>query len=248
MSSLLVVSHPGHELRLHHWLEVERPVVFVLTDGSGSVMQSRLESTRKLVAHSGASLAQHSGEHTDAAMYTALRDFDLDFFHKIFGVIRELVSAQHVETVVCDAVEGYNTSHDLCYQMVLAAVRARKRAIQVRDFLLVGRPDTVPAGAHTKWFLDEEALRRKLNAANHYPELAGEVRTAVEMFGREAFATEVLRHVEMPAAPPPPPELPPYYETFGEKRVREGVYPMVIRYETHVKPLSDEIWKWGEAA
>jgi hypothetical protein len=29
----LVVAHPGHELRVFHWLRLARPCVFVLTDG-----------------------------------------------------------------------------------------------------------------------------------------------------------------------------------------------------------------------
>src|SRR5207302_1404403 len=32
-TSALLVAHPGHELRVHGWLERERPLVFVLTDG-----------------------------------------------------------------------------------------------------------------------------------------------------------------------------------------------------------------------
>ena len=31
----LIVAHPGHELRVHHWMELARPLVLVLTDGSG---------------------------------------------------------------------------------------------------------------------------------------------------------------------------------------------------------------------
>ncbi|RBP43751.1 hypothetical protein DES53_105150 [Roseimicrobium gellanilyticum] len=246
MSSLLVVSHPGHELRLHHWLEVERPEVFVLTDGSGSTMRSRMASTRRLIEGAGSTLALQSGERTDAEMYTALRTQDRAFFRAIFDAISNLMARADVDTVVCDAVEGYNTSHDLCFQLVLSAVRAQRRPILVRDFLLVGRPDTIPTGECTVHRLDEQALQRKLDAASHYPELAAEIQSAVEIFGREAFATEVLRHVGNPSVPIPPPSLPPYYETYGEKRVREGVYSMVIRHEIHVGPMSEEIWKWAD--
>jgi hypothetical protein len=31
----VVVTHPGHEVRIHGWLERERSLVFVLTDGAG---------------------------------------------------------------------------------------------------------------------------------------------------------------------------------------------------------------------
>ena len=42
-SAALVIAHPGHELRIHHWLERARPVTFVLTDGSGHTDHSRIE-------------------------------------------------------------------------------------------------------------------------------------------------------------------------------------------------------------
>ncbi|HUE39393.1 MAG TPA: hypothetical protein VMR29_07805 [Candidatus Binatia bacterium] len=37
-----VVAHPGHELRVHHWMERVRPVVCVLTNGSGASGCSRI--------------------------------------------------------------------------------------------------------------------------------------------------------------------------------------------------------------
>ena len=35
VKDFLFVAHPGHELCVHGWLEIARPKVFVLTDGSG---------------------------------------------------------------------------------------------------------------------------------------------------------------------------------------------------------------------
>ena len=42
----LVVAHPGHELRVHGWLEVARPVVCVSTDGSGHGALAVLHGSR----------------------------------------------------------------------------------------------------------------------------------------------------------------------------------------------------------
>jgi len=50
----LIIAHPGHELRVHHWLEKTRPLVFVLTDGSGRTAQSRLHSTTRILERAGA--------------------------------------------------------------------------------------------------------------------------------------------------------------------------------------------------
>jgi hypothetical protein len=49
----LVIAHPGHELRVHGWLEWARPTVFVLTDGSGQGSHGRLASSARLIERSG---------------------------------------------------------------------------------------------------------------------------------------------------------------------------------------------------
>ena len=40
--NLLVIAHPGHELRLYGWIAQTKPLVCILTDGSGSDDQPRL--------------------------------------------------------------------------------------------------------------------------------------------------------------------------------------------------------------
>jgi len=61
----LVIAHPGHELLVHGWLELMRPLVFVLTDGSGRTNQSRLESTTEIVNHTGVKLGCIYGRLSD---------------------------------------------------------------------------------------------------------------------------------------------------------------------------------------
>ena len=51
----LIIGHPGHELRVFHWLEITRPAVFVITDGSGRSGRSRLPSTTRILDQVGAS-------------------------------------------------------------------------------------------------------------------------------------------------------------------------------------------------
>src|SRR5215470_17021527 len=50
----LVISHPGHELRLFGWLRLAKPSVFILTDGSGRSDASRIASTSRILASAGA--------------------------------------------------------------------------------------------------------------------------------------------------------------------------------------------------
>ena len=53
-NTALIIGHPGHELRVFNWLEVTRPTVFVITDGSGKEGRSRLASTAQILKQTGA--------------------------------------------------------------------------------------------------------------------------------------------------------------------------------------------------
>ncbi len=72
MATALVVSHPGHELRVFHWLETRKPLVLVLTDGSGSMNQPRLESTIALLKTVRARPGKIFGDFADADLYSAI--------------------------------------------------------------------------------------------------------------------------------------------------------------------------------
>ena len=61
----LIVAHPGHELRVHGWLEAVQPTVYVLTDGSGRASQSRLASTMRLLQQARAQRGAIYGRFSD---------------------------------------------------------------------------------------------------------------------------------------------------------------------------------------
>src|SRR5439155_2029574 len=76
----LVVAHPGHELRVHGWLERARPLTFVLTDGSASTGRPRLDSTTVVLTRVGARPGSIYGRFSDAAFYQALLAYRFDEF------------------------------------------------------------------------------------------------------------------------------------------------------------------------
>ena len=86
--------------------------------------------------------------------------------------------------------------------------------------------------------LDDATLRAKLVAAHAYLELRDEVQAAVASRGDEHFRTECLKRVTTgrPAVPEKP-----FYEIWGEKRVAQGEYDSVIRYQEHILPLQQAI-------
>jgi hypothetical protein len=241
-NAALVIGHPGHELRVHHWLELARPLTFVLTDGSGREHRSRLSSTAKILRVTGAKPAAIFGHWTDAEAYDILLTGNLDALIEVTQDLARAFLKNDIRAVAADAMEGFNPTHDLCRYLTNAAILIAEREagfpIANFDFPLVGLPDSAPPGLREKCVclkLDEHALARKRAAAENYPEMKPEVEAAISRFGLEVFAIELFRPVTSELAMALSDE--PYYETHGENRVKEGHYSQVIRYRQHVAPL-----------
>lgn len=245
----LVVAHPGHELRVYGWLEFAQPRVFVLTDGSGRSGCSRLRSTAEILSRTGASAGPIFGRFTDLALYQAILQHDHQLFVELARELTEEILRHRIEYLVGDAAEGYNPAHDICRLVLDAsiAMAARLHGVMIGnyDFLLKGRPDECPERLRqrARWFhLDDEALSRKLKAADNYPELAAEVKQAISENGASAFRVECLRpagegdlggeHTRVKS---------PFYEQYGEQQVAAGHYASVIRYREHLAPLAEAL-------
>jgi hypothetical protein len=248
LRAALIVGHPGHELRVHHWMEVHRPVVFCLTDGSGGNAEARIESTARLLEKQGAVTGAVFGRYTDKEIYRHLLDGRLEVFVSLTKELAQIMAESGVNCVAGDAVEGFNPMHDACRFIIDGAVAMMRRdgADDVRnyDFLLDTQPapgaDPLLAGA---WWLrlDDAALERKLESAMSYPELRDEVQVALIHHGKKAFALECLRIADTDRVLAPFDHEPPAYERYGEMRVKEGRYTDVIRYREHVLPVRHAI-------
>ena len=235
--ALLVVGHPGHELRVYGWMAQNRPDVVVLTDGSGHTEHARTESSRRLVSEVGASATQLFGKLRDADVYSALRDHRFEILDAIVMGVTALVTSGRYAVVAGDALEGYNPTHDLCRVIIDEAVEAaRTRGIRIRnlEFTLVG----APAGpSDERIALDDKAFQAKLKAARAYTEMRQEVKSAFARFGPEAFRYEAL----MPSRRSYKLASPPYYEQYGERQQQAGIYAEVIRYKRHFLPAVEYI-------
>jgi histone H3/H4 len=267
--SAIVVAHPGHEVRVHGFVERERPRVFVLTDGSGRTGRPRIAATARYLDKFGARPGAVFGRFTDSDVYSRVLARDFKTFVRLAEELAESFASGGVSRVVGDASEGYNTTHDIARLVANAAVelasRARRATIANYDFPVVRRPDHCPARLRERsvWLrLDDAAFARKLAAAfEFYPELAAEAQdslrgrgdervaehfdlrrdeqAATDLSGLDVFRVECLRPVS-PAGPPFDGRV-PFYELQGEMRVAEGIYERVIRYREHLRPLAEAL-------
>lgn len=240
---VLIVAHPGHELRLYHLLELAKPLVHVLTDGSGSKAANRTPSTTQILASTGARVGSVYGRFPDTEVYRMMLEQDLAACQALVDEFAASIRDEQADVVIGDMMEGYNSSHDLCRIMIGAAVAKCRREYGMTlsnfDFPLMGFPGRFKdAPGAVTISLDEAAFERKLEAANHYPELRHEVDAAIAQVGKTPFQLEVVRPVADTEGSEWPEAEPPYYETYGEKQVAAGIYKHVIRYREHVQPLA----------
>lgn len=243
----LIIGHPGHELRVHRWLELARPTVYVLTDGSGHTGRSRLRSTSKVLSAAGAAPGTIYGSFSDADLYAAMLSSNRAIMSRVVHALADALVCSKVDYVVADALEGFNPSHDLCRYLVNAAVAMAKIPLRNFEFLLEGSPSACPdhlKAASVRLELTEDDLTRKIAAAKSYPELREETDAALARFGAAAFRSECLRPVrDLRQGLDALDQEPPYYERYGEQQVAAGHYDRVIRYRQHIQPLVQALWR-----
>ena len=246
--AILVIAHPGHELRVHGWLEAMAPAVWILTDGSGHTGRSRIDSTTRVLESTGAAPGPVYGSMSDADLYNTVLGFNHRPFLDLVDKLAAAILNEQVNCLAGDAEEGYNPGHDTCRLIINAAVKLvqhkSSKPIRNYDFTLVGPPDQCPEDLrdHSLWLnLDDEAFARKLSTARNYPELQAEVETALNGAGNKThqFRVECLRPVNSHSlAIRSLADEPPYYEQYGEKQVKSGYYKQVLRYSEHMLPLA----------
>src|SRR6266481_64211 len=110
----LVVGHPGHELKVFGWMTEHRPLVHVLTDGSGRHGISRLPSTARLISQAGAKSGEVFGPVSDAAMYRALQGKNTPYELNRLNAQAASFIQHDIHFVADDDSEGLNPTHDTC--------------------------------------------------------------------------------------------------------------------------------------
>ncbi|HSI62706.1 MAG TPA: hypothetical protein VLE43_06290 [Candidatus Saccharimonadia bacterium] len=249
----LIVAHPGHELRVYHWMETHQPLYFCMTDGSGREGQSRMDSTSRLLKRAGATPGSIYGRFTDREIYQFLLEGRHEVFTGLFEELTGALIAQDISVVAGDSPEGMNPTHDLCRHLIDSAVAAVERItgrhIPNYEFVLDAplkdcTPELYPAAV---WLpLDEAALERKLDAARDYTELKGEIEEGLKYYGKKAFAVECLIPSTASASLEKFEHEAPPYERYGREGVMRhgktfGKYEDVITFHQHVKPVVQAI-------
>jgi hypothetical protein len=241
--SALLVAHPGHELRIHGWLEKARPLVFVITDGSGATGVSRIAKSADVLRAAGCRSGSAFGRFTDVNVYDFILRCDVEPLVSMTREIATSLAGAEVEFAVADACEFYNPVHDLSGVILSLAIehaqRLTHRPIDQFEFAVVNAPQQrEPNDVVVN--LDEAALHRKIEAALRYDELQGEAQEDIRKNGLEAFRIERFHFVDRATIRAEPGDV-PYYEKRGEEQVRAGRYVEVLRYRPHFAAFVHEM-------
>jgi hypothetical protein len=230
---VLVVAHPGHELRLFDWMGRERPFVFILSDGSGGAQSSRLGHSVSAIRGAGSTLIEGSGQRSDREWYAAILAGDAAPFRQAADAIAAAALTVHAPLVVSDAADGYNPLHDLCQAVASAAVARVARGSKAPEFLVSPAIASAMGIPSIAWKLEADAARRKrLAVAANMPLAEEAARLLAE--APDALYTEQLLFPTFDW----PENWTPEWEAFGRKRVKEGRFAAPITYRDHVLPIA----------
>lgn len=193
----LSIAHPGHELRMHGFLEMARPYTFILTDNSEEKGQDLMWDTIKVIDRAtkqGMSLnpAQLKNPDLRKALKVSLKEsaekkehikdsqiqYDLvnrhiDFFRYYVDFMVENLIKYDITHLACDASEDYHPVHEIVRMIAELAVTRMKNVegkdIALYDFALSRPYDESLTEDCVKMELDEDMLDRKLKALVNYP-------------------------------------------------------------------------------
>ena len=240
----LVVAHPGHELRVLHWLESYHPTVFVLTDGSGRLGVSRIHSTSRILERAEANFGAIYGRYSDRFIYQAVLDTNVRLFSQLVDELSEALIRDETEFVLGDAAEGEYMVHDLWRGVRMAAVQHASSVLGQEithfEFPVDTHPLNCPQTVQSESInlrLNDHAFSRKMSTVQNYPEIQQFAEAAFQEFGKDIFRNEQLFPVTHESLFEPNQHQPPPYELHGEKLVAEGCYSQVVRYRDHLWPI-----------
>jgi hypothetical protein len=255
--SLLLIGHPGHELRVLGWLAQARPLVCILTDGSGSDNVPRLAESLAVLREMGAPTGAICGQFSDRRIYQHVLDGEQWVFTALRDRLTDLLVEGGFDTVVSDGIEGYNPTHDLCHALAgsaaVAAAMRRGSSVSHLCIPLMGDPGSFADGASPvlrQTVLDQDSFDRKMQIIHKYaqssgPTLQREVQETLQKFGVDAFRHERLFDGARPSRSDWNArfvEEHPYYETYGRAQVAAGRYEFVISFQQHMRPLVDRLY------
>jgi hypothetical protein len=187
----LAIAHPGHELRLHGFLEQARPFVFILTDNSEEHGQDLMWDAIKVIDRAtkqGMNISpeqlkdpfmrkvlkmshvdgENKAHYKDSQIAHEVLNLHTDFLDYYVDFIVDNLIRYKIDYLVCDSSEDYHITHEVVRMLCeLAVSRVQQRTgdkVELLDFALSEPFDSITHEHCIRIELSEEAVQRKLHA------------------------------------------------------------------------------------
>lgn len=243
--TLVVFSHPNHEISVYGLMTRERPMAAYLTDGGGG---ERLLGTMKSVADLGVRAIYL--DRTEASFYEAVLRKDMGFWRAVVQQLSALISATDPDQILCDAVEYYNPVHDMSLPLVQAAARKAGCRAAIMAVPLVWEKSNgtfsiqraLPMDASREFWInlsDNESARKRAALSTYYAPLRAQMGftdAQVDMACRTEYLVQ-------PASPlrEPDPGVHLRYDRRGHEAKAAGKVQEAISYRDHYLPVVREL-------
>lgn len=152
----LSISRAGNELRINRFIEIAKPRTFIMTDGAGKNVESRMQNSIQCIdksVHNDGALKNELKEGnitnedmkrvlffsinhsqyeveliTDSHIYNELISDKLGFFVKYVEFLANHFIHFKIDYVVCESSEGFNPVNEMCRIVTNIAIEAVKKA------------------------------------------------------------------------------------------------------------------------
>lgn len=251
MTTLIVFSHPNHELAIYGLLQRLRPHLLYLTDGGE---RERVAQTRRGLESIG--LLSHACflNHTEKSFYDALLARDSKFYQGVADEVRASIQALRPERVICDAIEFYNPVHDMSLPIVRAALHGSEDIPVFEAPLVYQRPvegesyevQRMPVSrrnAQVEFQLSEQELARKVWARDKiYTALLDQMGPVISDLPRAHVAREFMAPARL-SVPEPGADVVLRYERRAQILAERGEIEQKITYRHHYLPVASSLLK-----
>jgi len=247
--TLVVFSHPNHELAILGLLQRLRPQIVYLTDGGG---RKRISETEEGLASVGLRNQATFLNYTENAFYDSLLACDHMFFKRISDQVGALVNWWRPAQILCDAVEFYNPIHDLTVPIVHRALPSKdeppvfevpmayQKSRKPDDYAIQRFPFSRRSHQiETK--LTEGELDKKMNARDFiYISLVDQMGPLLSELPRDHVGLEVVAPTSSPL-PQPSADRFLRYEWRGEFLRERGELDLIITHSKHYLPVASAL-------
>ena len=246
---LAVFAHPGHELKIYSYLKILKPIVVILSDGSGHSDQSRVYQSLEIIQDIDCTPSALFGNFSDKYFYDKILNQDFKFFRGLMLTIYNLILENNITTIIGDNLEGYNPLHDLCRYLIngaiLKCIKQNYHNCENYYFNLT-TPSLQNAFSHQAFplRLSHQLWLNKMVAGHNYTELSNDLNFQINSFGEHDFTNECLfslanDNLEISENWLPSEAL---YECFGKQRLRQNHYSQTILYAKHLQPIATDLF------